>query len=168
MTADNTLQVGKIAGAFGIRGWVKVYSETDPVENILNYSPWQVRLNGQVREMKVLDGRVQGKGVVAQLEGVSDRNQAELLNHAEISILRDQLPEAGDDGVYWDDLEGLAVENTAGVALGRISHLFETAAHDVLVVADGETERMIPFVDEYVKDVDLEAGKVIVDWQADW
>lgn len=162
------LAVGKITGAHGIRGWVKVYSYTDPVENILDYSPWQIFTQGQWREVKVLEGRVQGKGVVARLEGVNDRNAAELLQQVPIEVARDAFPDADEDEFYWDDLEGLSVVNREGVVLGTVSHLFETDAHPILVVVDGETERMIPYVDHYIDDVDLDAKKVIVDWQLDW
>jgi len=162
------LAVGKIMGAHGIRGWVKVYSYTDPVENILDYSPWQIFTHGEWREVKVLEGRVQGKGVVARLEGINDRNAAELMQQVPIEVARDALPDADDGEFYWDELEGLAVVNREGVALGTVSHLFETDAHPILVAVDGETERMIPFVEAYIDEVDVEHGKVVVDWQLDW
>lgn len=168
MSAEQRLAVGKISGAFGVRGWVKVYSFTDPVENILRYSPWQVFTHGEWREMKVKTGRVHGKGIVAQLEGVDDRNAAELLNGAAIEVRRDQIPDAAEDEFYWQDLEGMTVENEQGECFGTVSHLFETPANQVMVVSDGETERMMPFVEAYIIDVDMEAGKIIVDWQADW
>ena len=162
------LAVGKITGAHGIRGWVKVFSYTDPVENILNYSPWQIFSQGQWREVKVLDGRVQGKGVVAQIEGITDRNAAELMREVPIEVARDALPEADDGEFYWDELAGLAVLNREGVSLGIVSHLFETDAHPILVTVDGDTERMIPFVETFIDEVDLENRRVMVDWQLDW
>jgi 16S rRNA processing protein RimM len=106
--------------------------------------------------------------VVARLEGVNDRNAAELLLQVPIEVARDALPDADEGEFYWDELEGLSVVNREGVALGTVSHLFETDAHPILVAVDGETERMIPFVETYIDEVDLDAKKVIVDWQLDW
>ena len=168
MSAEQRLAVGKISGAFGVRGWVKIYSFTDPVESILRYASWQVVTHGEWREMKVKTGRVHGKGIVAQLEGIDDRNAAELLNGAAIEVRRDQIPDAAEDEFYWQDLEGMTVENEQGECFGTVSHLFETPANQVMVVTDGETERMLPFVEAYIIDVDMDAGKIIVDWQADW
>lgn len=168
MSKEYRLAVGKISGAFGIRGWVKVFSFTEPVENILRYSPWMVFTHGQWREMKVITGRVHGKGVVAQLTGIDDRNAAELLNGAAIEVAREQMPEPEEGAFYWEDLEGMSVVNEQGQLLGQVSHLFETAAHQIMVVADGDVERMIPFVDQYIVDVQPDEATVVVDWQADW
>lgn len=170
MSADALLEVGKITGAFGVRGWVKVWSYTDPLENLLEYSPWQVKVGGEWKVLKVKDGHAQGRGLVAQLEGVDDRNQAELLMQAPIFVARAQMRVNDDkDGFYWTDLEGCEVVNEDGVSLGKIVHLFENGANHVMVVSDGTTERMIPWViDALVKAVDLQAKRICVAWQADW
>lgn len=167
--ADDQAEVGKITGVFGVRGWVKVWSYTDPIENLLDYSPWQIRVGGTWKQVKVLDGRVQGRGLVAQLEGISDRNEAELLQQAPIVINRSQMVNADEDEFFLSDLEGLTVVNESGVVLGLVDHFFETKAHDVMVVKHGAEERLLPWVPEaVVKDVDMEARKITVVWELDW
>jgi 16S rRNA processing protein RimM len=156
--------LGRIAGVYGVRGWVRVFSDTDPRDNILRYAPWL--LNGTLH--RVLEGRKHGKGLVVRLEGCDDRDQAAALVGQAISIYRDQLPAPRPDEFYWADLEGLSVETLNGEPLGRVSHLFSTGANDVLVIK-GERERLLPFVwGDVVKDVDFDAGVMRVDWDPDF
>lgn len=168
------LVVGRITGAHGIKGWVRVFSYTDPMEGILQYSPWVLARGDERQEYEVGTGRLQGKGLIARLEDVADRNQAELLAGWEIRIDKAQLPELGDGELYWHQLEGLAVVNQHGERFGRIDHLLETGASDVMVVAADvdsidDQERMIPFVEEdIVTAIDLNAGTVTVNWEADY
>ena len=163
--------VGKIASAYGIKGWLKINSFTDPLTNILQYDPLYLQTR-EARQswktVKVLNGREHGKQVVLQLEGINDRNQAELLRGLEIAITRDQLPETEADEYYWVDLEGLSVTNLDGVTLGTVDSIMETGANDVLVVK-GDKERLIPYVlDEIVHTIDLDAGTITVDWDPDF
>lgn len=164
------LQVGKINGAYGIKGWVKVYSYTDPKENILNYKPWYMKQNGQWLEVQVTKGREQGKTVVAHIEGCDDRNLAESYFGNEIAIDKSQLPTLDDGDYYWRDLVGLTVINLDDATLGRVKKMMETGANDVLVVKTADNEELlIPYVPSYsVINVDLEAGVITVDWQADY
>lgn len=156
------LVLGHICGIYGVRGWVKVFSETEPRENILRYSPWY--LGTSRRECALLEGRRHGKGVVAQLGGCEDRDRAAALVGLEIAVRRDRLPPPGADEIYWADLEGLRVETLAGISLGRIDHLFATPANDVLVVKGGR-ERLLPFLwDKVIKEVDFDRGLMRVDW----
>jgi 16S rRNA processing protein RimM len=160
------LVLGRISGVYGVRGWVKVFSDTEPRENILAYTPWY--LGASRSPCRVADGRRQGKGLVARIEGCEDRDRAAALVGQEIAVRRDQLPPPHTDEFYWADLEGLSVETLDGTLLGRIHYLFATAANDVLVVT-GERERLLPFVwDQVVKDVDFESGRMRVDWDADF
>jgi 16S rRNA processing protein RimM len=160
--------VGKIAGVFGVRGWVKVISYTDPREGILDYSPWMLEHGGAQEMRKVLDGRVHGAGIVAQLERCTDRDQAAALMNATVSVERSQLPEAAEGEYYWADLVGLEVVTTQGVSLGRVAELFETGANDVLVVR-GDRERLIPFIrGQVIKDIDLKARRMQVDWDPEF
>lgn len=152
-----------------MKGLVKVFSFTEPRENILKYSPWLLRKNGQSTEIKVVGGQRHGNAVVAELEGVSDRDVAASLMGSEILILRKQLPKPKAGEYYWADLIGLSVETDAGISLGIVDHLLETGANDVLVVIDGETERLIPFLQKQtVLSIDLDAGKMVVDWDPDF
>jgi len=168
--SDNELiSVGEIAGVFGVKGWIKVFSLTEPRENILNYSPWILKKAGKVKEVKLNNGRRQGKTVVASIEGVSDRDSAELYCGWEILINKNQLPETEEGVYYWADLVGLLVETEQGISLGEVDYLLETGANDVLVVKDGEQERLIPFINEQViKKIDLDNKQMVVDWDPDF
>jgi 16S rRNA processing protein RimM len=158
--------LGRIAGVFGVRGWVHVFSETDPIDNILRYGPWHIGTSGRV--YAPIEGKRHGKGLVARLAGCDDRDQAAALVGAEIAVPRDRLPPPRADEFYWIDLEGLAVATLQGSDLGRVDHLFATGANDVICVK-GERERLIPFVwGDVVKDVDFAAGRVLVDWDPDF
>jgi 16S rRNA processing protein RimM len=161
--------LGKITGLYGVRGWVKVYSHTEPRANIVKYSPWLIRKPGaDWQEITVRSGKAHGKGVVAQLQGVNDRDQAAQLMGAEIAVPRSQLPAAAEGEYYWADLVGLHVVNLEGVELGKVSHLMETGANDVLVVK-GERERLIPFLQpDVVTEVDLDTGRIQVDWDPEF
>ncbi|HEC27338.1 MAG TPA: ribosome maturation factor RimM [Gammaproteobacteria bacterium] len=164
------ITLGKIVGVFGVRGWVKVFSETRPREQIFKYSPWTLEHNGSVVEINVLDGRVQGKGLVASLDGVTDCDAARGLIGAEISIPQQDMPAAGIDEYYWSQLTGLRVENIQGIDLGLVTGLFETGANDVMVVKSckADREHLIPFTKFAVIDVDLDDEKIVVDWDPEF
>lgn len=169
-TDDKRLLVGRIVGLFGVDGWVKIESYTEPRERIFKYKPWLLRhAHGAESDVAAASGRVQGKGLVGHLPEVRNRDAAAALIGAEIWVARSLLPKPKRGEYYWIDLEGLDVVTVDGVALGTVSHLFATGANDVLVVRDGERERMIPFVlDRFVKQVDLNAGRIIVDWDPEF
>lgn len=160
--------MGRIAGAYGVRGWVRITAFTEQPDGLLDYAPWFLRRNGDWHEAEVIDARAHGKGLVAQLAGCADRDAAMALTGTEIGVHRSQLPAAGDDEYYWNDLIGLQVVTQAGRELGSVDHLIETGAHDVLVVR-GEREILVPFVTgQVVKAVDLAAGVIRVDWDPDY
>lgn len=168
MDGDERIAVGRISGVYGVKGWVKIHSDTDPRDNILQYNPWLLKRPDGWQRVKVLDGRAQGKGVVARLEGLDDRDAAARWIGTEIAILRSQLPKAAPGEYYWNDLIGLRVLTLSGEDLGRVDHLLETGANDVLVV-QGERERLIPYVPgDVVTEVDLDAGELYVDWDPEF
>ncbi len=168
MSEQQHISVGKISGIFGIKGWVKVFSFTDPRENILTYSPWLLKKGDLTKAFDVVDGQLQGKTIVAQLSGLGDRDQAASLMGWDIFITRDQLPKAGNGEYYWSELVGLNVETIEGVQLGVVDGLLETGANDVIIV-QGERERVIPFLQgQTIINVDLDAGKIIVDWDPEF
>ena len=168
MSKQQAIHVGKISGVFGIKGWVKVFSFTDFRENILNYSPWLLKKDDETKRVAVIDGNLQGKTVVAQLDGVNDRDQAASLMGWDIFITPEQLPKAAKDEYYWSDLIGLHVETNLGIQLGVVEGLLETGANDVLIVK-GERERVIPFLQgQTIINIDLAAGKMVVDWDPDF
>jgi len=162
------IALGRINGHFGVKGWVKIYSYTKPREQIVAYPTWWLRLGREWRSIKVLEGKAQAKTVIARLEGIDSREQAEVLIGAEIAINRDQLQPVAEGEYYWVDLIGLQVETLSGESLGVVEDLMETGANDVLVIR-GERERLIPFVQgQFVKEVDLKAGKMRVDWDPEF
>lgn len=161
--------LGHVSGVHGLQGWLKVYSHTDPRENIASYSRLLLDKGNGWESWKVSSGRRQGKNVVIKLKGCNTRDDSEALVGAKIAIKRDQLPELEFEGeYYWTDLVGLTVTTTDGVELGQIDHLFETGANDVIVVK-GDRERLIPYLwEQVVVEVDLDAGTMLVDWDPEF
>lgn len=162
--------MGRVLGAHGLRGDVRLESWTEPRLQIFKYQPWiLVDANGVEREMLGARGQAAGKGILARLPGVEDRDAAEAMRGVEIHVPRDALPPAKPGEFYWVDLEGLRVVTVDGVALGTVSHMFSTGANDVLVARDDVRERLIPFIrPQYVTEVDFESGVVTVDWDPDF
>jgi 16S rRNA processing protein RimM len=166
MSGQTIVALGYISAVHGIKGWVKVHSWTRPLEAILDYQPW---LLGEERKaVKILDGRKQGKGVVACLPGIQDRQQAMIMVGQQIFVRREQLPATAEDEYYWSDLEGLDVHTTKGELLGKVDRLMDTGANDVLVIR-GQRQHLVPFVQgQYVTRVDLEDGLIEVDWDPEF
>lgn len=164
------IQIGEISGVHGVKGWLKVYSCTEPRENVLRYSPWQLDHGGEVRKLKLLEGRRQGKTVVVRLEGITTREQAEVLRGTKISIDRSQLLPLPEGEYYWADLIGLEVIDSGSHPLGRVTGMMETGANDVMIVRGGDRrEILIPWLKERViLEVDPDAGLIRVDWDPDY
>ncbi len=164
--------LGRVSGLFGVKGWIKVHSDTEPRDNILNYSPWYLRQQGEWQAYEVLAGRPHGKGIVVQLAHCPDRDAAAALMGSDIAVRREQLPTAGEEEYYWSDLRGLKVTTIQGVELGQVISLMETGANDVLVVREaGESgrERLIPFIrHQVIHEIDLEHGVMTVDWDPEF
>jgi 16S rRNA processing protein RimM len=165
---DEVLVMGRIASPFGVRGWLRVNAFTALADNLLDYSPWYLRLKGQWQAVEPLAGRHHGKGLVVQLKECHDRDAAAALTGTDIGIYRSQLPPVGTDEYYWRDLMGMQVITKDGQVLGVVDHLFETGANDVIVVK-GEHEHLVPYIKEQVvKSVDLETRIIRVDWDPDF
>ncbi len=136
------------------------------MEGILEYQPWL--LGDDKKSFKFIDGRKQGKGLVALLPGFEDREQAKCLVGQQIFVSREQLPTTDPDEYYWSDLEGLDVHTTRGEILGKVERMMETGANDVLVIR-GSREHLVPFIQgQYVTRVDLEGGLIEVDWDPEF
>lgn len=156
--------LGRVSGAVGVKGWIKIFSDTEPRENIVDFDTWVLRLKGIDRHVVLEGGGRQGKNVVAKVQGTDDRDSALALVGAEIAVERNVLPPCELGEYYWADLEGLEVRTVEGGVIGRIDHMLSTGAHDVMVLA-GDRGRLIPFVlDEIVREVDLSSGFIVVDW----
>lgn len=163
------VMVGEVVGVHGVRGWLKLHSYTDPIDQIFEYKQWFI---GDKR-YRVADRKAKGKPLLCRFEDCDDRDQAAALIGGAIEVPRDALPDLPEGEYYWVDLEGLKVENEAGEALGYIKRLFSTGANDVMVATpepDGTgEERLIPWVmGRFVKKVDLPNGLAIVDWDPEF
>lgn len=159
--------MGRIVGPFGVQGWLKVKPFTEAPEGLGEFARWLVGAREGWREMAIEDFEVHSKGPVAKLAGCDDREGAERLRGCDVAVTRDELGEADAGSLYWVDLVGLDVVDELGGALGKVEGLFETGDTSVLVVK-GSRERMIPFVPAYVKAVDRVAGRITVDWKAEY
>ncbi|BCN92818.1 ribosome maturation factor RimM [Thiomicrorhabdus immobilis] len=160
------LIVGSINGVFGVNGWVKIFSHTDPRENILSYSPWWIKCKGEWRQVSITDSKVQqgGKTLVAKLDKVDDRDVAREYMGCEIAIEESQLTNRK-DSLYWIDLIGCQVLLEDGTVVGTVKDLIETGVHDVLRVT-GEHNELIPFVmDKFILSVDTDKKQIVVDWE---
>jgi 16S rRNA processing protein RimM len=166
---EKMVGLGRILGSYGIHGWVKVFSATQPRDNIFKYASWLLyRGTTYVDTYTVLTGRHHNKILIAQLAQCQDRDQAALLSGLDIMIPRHDLPDPAPDEIYWTDLEGLTVVTPDGVILGTVDYVFNTGANDVLVV-QGERERLVPFVwDQVVERVDLSSKMMVVNWDPDF
>ena len=165
--------MGRIVAPFGVQGWLKIHPFGDDPQSWRTMSHWWICADpdapdSQWSQRALGNCRVHGKGLIATLEGVPDRNAAEAVEGWYVAAPRDALPKTGVDEYYWGDLVGLTVFDEAGDTLGTVSGLLSTGAHDVLQVQDGDEERLIPFVAAYILEVDLAARSIRTAWQKDW
>jgi 16S rRNA processing protein RimM len=166
--AERPVVVGRITGVFGIKGWVKVASFTDPADNLLEYRPWLIESGDGFAPLEVVEVKRRTGGFVARIEGCDDRTRAEAFAGRDIAVPRSEMPAAEDGEYYWFDLVGLDVTTPAGIALGRVNRLMQTGANDVLVTREDGKERLIPFIASVVTEVDLGAGRITADWDPDF
>lgn len=167
-SSKKTVIVGKIASPYGVKGWLKIISFTDPPENILNYQPWFLWKNQKSQEMVVINSQKQVDRFTVHFQGINDPETARLYSNAEIYVDREQLPSLPPDEYYWTDLEGLEVINNQNESLGKVDHVLATGSNDVLVI-QGEKRHLIPFLPkDVILKVDLEAKVILVDWDAEF
>jgi 16S rRNA processing protein RimM len=172
--ADTTPHViGRIGGVYGVKGWLKIHSYTEPMENLLQYENCQLKRRHGWEAVEIDAGKRHGKGLVAHIAGVDDRDRAEELKGCEIAIPLSELPELADEEYYWHQLEGLLVYS-GDELLGRVDHMMDTGANDVLVVrpckgSRDQRERLIPWLREtVVRRVELASGSIEVDWDPEF
>lgn len=158
--------LGRIGAPFGVQGWVKVHSYTDPVEGIVGYPVWQLTRGTSLGHRVVLDWKRAGGAIAVRLEGIGSREAAQALTGAEVLVERAELPPTAPGEYYWHDLIGLEAYNPQGVPLGRVAGILELPAHPVLVLV-GDRERLVPLVHERLVGVDLDAGRLTLDWHPD-
>ena len=177
-TSSKSIILGTISAVYGVKGWVKVYSHTSPMDNILHYSHWMINRNGHIETIEIDQGRPHGKGLIAHIVGCDSRELARSYCNCDIMVNTDELPGIADDEIYWHQLENLTVysRNQAGdnVTLGKVSHLMATGANDVLVISPSKgsvdkRERLVPWlIDQVVLEVSPEKGFIRVDWDPEF
>lgn len=167
-TQTQWVAMGYIKGVFGIKGWVKAHVSTEYTDGLLAYPQWRLTKDGQSQTLTVAAGKVNGDELQVQFDGIDNRDSAMLLRGCVIEVNRADFAEPEQGQYYWADLVGLPVYNREQTCLGTVSTLMETGAHDILVI-DGEYGRkLIPFVDTYIRQVDLSARQIAVDWGTDY
>jgi 16S rRNA processing protein RimM len=160
--------LGRVSGVFGVKGWLKVQSYTEPRDNLAEFGVLTLRLGAADRRFEVEESQSRTGGAAVKLRGIDDRDRAGEWVGADIVVERERLPTAGAGEYYWTDLEGLEVVDVTGAALGKVEYLLATGANDVLVLG-GAQQRLIPFiVGAVVKEVDLRQGLIVVDWSPDY
>lgn len=159
--------MGRVAGAYGVKGWIRLQVFTERVDGLLDYPRWWLHGERGWEPADVEAGAAHGRALLAKLRGCDDREDAAARRGCEVAVPRAELPPAAEGEYYWSDLEGMQVGNLRGEALGVVAGLLETGANQVLVVR-GERERLIPFVGPVVKSVDVARGELLVDWEADY
>lgn len=161
--------MGHVGAPFGVKGWVKIHPYTETQDALLGYPAWWLGSEAKAdwRRVRVAEAVCQGKGLVARLEDCADRDAAARWRGLEVGLQRSELPPEESGEFYLADLEGLAVVTLQGEELGVVGGFLETGANPVMTVK-GERERLIPFVPAVVREVDLEAGRIAVDWGADF
>lgn len=168
VSAQRRVVLGKIGGLYGVRGWLRLWSFTEPAENLLDYREVELGRQGRWQPVTLAEGRRHGGGLVGRFDGVTDRDAAATLVGAEIAVARERLPELAQGEYYWADLVGLEVVTAGGVKLGRVERMMATGANDVMVVV-GDRQRLVPFLPgRFVLEVDPEGGRVVVDWDPDF
>lgn len=166
--------IGRITSVFGVKGWLKVFSFTDPKEGILDYTNWVLNLDGKRIPVKLEEGRRQGQAIVVRLKGISDRDLARTYCGAEVKVPTAEMPELPEGEFYWRQLQGLDVFTVEGECFGRVDHLIETGSNDVLVVhatpdSIDQRERLIPYrPDQVVREINLAERKLVVDWDPEF
>ncbi|HTJ96358.1 MAG TPA: ribosome maturation factor RimM [Rhodocyclaceae bacterium] len=167
--------LGRLVVPYGVRGWFKLHPFADDAEAWCDLPQWWLAADPEKaqsasdwRAYKLEEVRNHGKGLIAKLVGVDDRTAAEALQGCYVGAPREAMPATSSDEFYWDDLVGLDVQNSKGESLGKVASIISAAASDVLVVQEGETERLLPFVGSVVLQVDVPAGVIRVEWERDW
>lgn len=166
-TDSALIEIGVVGAPFGVRGWVKLRSFTDPPEALLSHGSLRLALAGGWRGMRIEEHGRSGGQLTVKFAGVSDRTAAEALRGARIAVARAELPAAGDREYYRAHLIGFDVVNTTGTPLGQVRHFVDTPAHPLMVVGEAARpgrEIWIPAVPRYLRRVDLRARRAVVDW----
>ncbi len=168
MDTSNKIVVGKINGFHGLKGYVKIFSETRPRDAIFGYDHFFIFRENVWKKLEVEDSGYAGKSLVLKFKNLMDRTSVESYHGLELFIDHDQLEDLDEGEYYWADLIGLSVVNQQGFVFGEVKEFIETGANDVMVVKKSGQECLIPFtVGHAVINVNLEAKEILVDWDED-
>lgn len=160
--------MGYIKGVFGIKGWLKITTGTEYTDSLLDYPEWRLQKDGKIRTVTIEAGKVVNGELQVKLEGIDDRDTAFALRGYTIEIAREDFIPADEGEYYWADLVGMTVKNQDDVDLGIVKNLMETGAHDVLVINGEYGQKLIPFVSQYILNVDTSNKIIIVEWGLDY
>lgn len=160
------LLIGKINGFFNVNGWVKVFSYTNIKKNILKYQPWWYLVDNTWQKIIIINGREQGKTIVAQIKDIDNKDKAQKFLAVDLYIDKSQLPELQNQ-IYWHELKGMSVVNLENIKFGIVDNIVATGANDVLVVK-GHKERWIPYLKPFLISVNREDKIITVDWDKDF
>lgn len=165
---EHLIVIGRFGRPHGVKGLISVQSFTDPKDNILSYSNWQVHIDNQWQPLNVLRIEVHNKAILVLIENFENREIAARLTNAEIAVCRDQLPELADGAFYWHELIGMNVINAEGIAFGSVIEVMPTGANDVLIV-QGAKRHLIPYVPgRFILEISKENNRITVDWDVDF
>lgn len=164
---DELVIMGRIVAPYGVQGWLKIIPDTEQVDGLLAFKTWRVGNEQDWKKIRLKSGKAHNDVLVVKLEGINDRDAAFSCKGQLVAVLRSELPALDRNEFYWSDLIGLAVRNQQDVDFGNIADVFETGANDVIVVR-GEIDRLIPYTEQTVIEVNLEKQTMLVDWDADF
>jgi 16S rRNA processing protein RimM len=160
--------MGRVAAPYGVKGWIKVAPFTAAPEALTRFGRWWIGEPEGWHEVEIAETAPRGASVIARVAGCGDRERAARLRGCEVAVARELLPAPAQDEYYWADLVGLEVVNAERASLGKVTALFSNVAHDVMRIGAGKGERLVPFVPAVIRNVDLAAGRIEVDWGLDW
>lgn len=160
--------MGYIKGVFGIKGWVKISANTEYSDSLLDYPEWLLSKDGKTVSVTLEGGKIANNELQVKFEGINDRDSAFALRGYTIEIPRSEFAPTEEDEYYWADLVGMTVTNTEGIVLGKVKNLMETGANDVLVIEGEHGQILIPFVSQYIGQVDSQARNITAEWGLDY
>ncbi len=165
---NNLVILGRFASCYGVQGWIKINSSTEPADNILKFAPhWLIKQNNQWQPIQIDDCKRHGKHIVAKIHGIDDRDVVRQYTNIEIAIKRELLPKPKEDEFYLHDLRGIEVYNQDQILLGTIADFYDAGSNDVFIIK-GDKEHWIPYTDAVVKNIDLNNKRIDVDWDPEF
>jgi len=162
------IQIGRFGRPYGVRGWLHLFSFTDPIDNILIYNPWLVGNSREQQSLVVETGKPHGQHLIVKLQGVDDRNDAQTLTNSLITIPKDKLPLLNEGEYYWQELIGSCVTTKTQQSLGIVKEVLATGANDILVLSAGKREHLIPYTEDVIIHIDRENKMIVADWDPDF